>query len=59
VTDDPWRALDAPFTPDDDWQPVPGTCSRCGQPAYLGISRWWHLGAVCPSRGRAADFLPD
>jgi hypothetical protein len=53
-----WRTLDAPFTEPDDWQPIPGTCSRCGQPAYLGTRRWWHLGTVCPPK-RPADFIPD
>jgi hypothetical protein len=56
--EDEWRALDAPFMDPDEWDPIPGHCSRCGQPAYLGIRRWWHLGAVCrPSK--PAKFIPD
>lgn len=59
MTDDTtWRALDAPFIPEDDWRPIPGRCSRCGNPAYLGVSRWWHLGPVCRPT-RPANFLPD
>lgn len=54
-----WHALDAPFTPFGDWDPIPGTCSRCGQPAWLGERRWWHDGESCPSRGRPAEFVPD
>lgn len=54
---DPHHAPDAPD--DDGWAPIPGTCSRCGQPAYLGVSRWWHLGPDCEPRGRQADFLPE
>ncbi|MCX4750916.1 hypothetical protein OG455_41280 [Kitasatospora sp. NBC_01287] len=53
------RALDAPFTPPDDWDPIPGTCTRCGQPAWLGETKWWHNAEPCQSRGRTADFLPD
>lgn len=56
---DEWRSLDAPFTLRDDWDPIPGTCSRCGAKAWLGITKWWHDdGKVCPSR-KPADFLPD
>lgn len=55
---DRWRALDDPFGLDEDWQPIPGTCSRCGQPAALGTRRWWHLDAPCPARGRTATFIP-
>jgi hypothetical protein len=54
-----WRAIDAPFALLGDWDPIPGRCSRCGQPAWLGESRWWHDGEPCPSRGRTAEFLPD
>lgn len=54
-----WHAVDAPFTPLNDWDPIPGACSRCGQPARLGERRWWHDGAPCASRGRTAEFLPD
>lgn len=57
--DDPHRALDAPFTPFYEWEPIPGRCSRCGQAAWLGERRWWHDKEPCPSRGLAADFLPD
>lgn len=53
-----WRAIDAPFAL-NDWEPLPGRCSRCGQPAWLGERRWWHDGEPCPSRGRGAEFLPD
>ena len=53
-----WRTLDAPFTA-DGWQPTPGTCSRCGQPAWRGQHIWWHQDQPCPSRGRPAAFLPD
>ena len=57
--DDPHRALDAPFTLPDDWDPIPGTCTRCGADAWLGEKRWWHNGPACESRGRGAEFLPD
>lgn len=57
--DDNWRALDAPFTQRAEWQPIPGTCSRCGARAWLGETKWWHTnGRTCPSR-RPAEFLPD
>lgn len=56
---DQWHALDAPFTTWERWQPVPGTCSRCHQSAEHGLTRWWHVGTPCPSRGRPADFVPD
>ncbi|MFC1418583.1 hypothetical protein [Streptacidiphilus cavernicola] len=57
--DDAWRAIDAPFRPRDDWQPIPGACSRCGERAWLGETRWWHhTGRACPSR-RPAEFIPD
>jgi hypothetical protein len=55
---DAWQALDAPFTPYEDWQPAPGTCSRCGAPAERGLTRWWHLDTPCPARGRTAHFTP-
>ena len=54
-----WHSLDAPFTVLPDWDPIPGTCSRCNGRAWLGESRWWHDGQPCPARGRIADFLPD
>lgn len=54
-----WHAVDAPFTPLNDWDPIPGHCSRCGGRAWLGQTRWWHDGPVCPSRGMPAEFLPD
>jgi hypothetical protein len=57
--DDPHRALDAPFTPPDEWDTIPGRCSRCGQPAELGETKWWHVGETCPSRGRPSEFHPD
>ncbi len=53
-----WRALDAPFT-QAGWQPIPGHCSRCGQPAWLGETKWWHDGAACRHDWRTAEFLPD
>jgi hypothetical protein len=55
---DRWHALDAPFTTWDTWQPAPGTCSRCGQPAEQGTTRWWHLDTPCTDRGRPARFVP-
>jgi hypothetical protein len=54
-----WHAIDAPFIPLGDWDPIPGTCSRCGERAWLGETRWWHVLQPCPSRGRPADFVPD
>ena len=66
MTDHPQRALDAPFTPPADWDPIPGTCSRCGGRAWLGETRWWHDGPTCRARptGRItqpvpAEFIPD
>lgn len=57
--DDAWRSLDAPFTVRSEWQPIPGTCSRCGARAWLGVTKWWHAdGKTCPSR-KPAEFLPD
>ncbi|MFD0405605.1 hypothetical protein [Kitasatospora sp. NPDC127116] len=60
-----WRALDAPFNP-GAWKPIPGTCSRCRRPAWLGELRWWHEGATCRARHTdritapvAAEFIPD
>lgn len=61
-----WRALDAPFLPEPHWAPVPGTCSRCGQDAALGETRWWHLDTPCRARHHngptiptAAEFIPQ
>lgn len=56
--DDPARALHSPFTLPDDWDPIPGTCSRCGRDAWCDEGRWWHDGDACPPT-RAAEFLPD
>lgn len=57
--DDAWRAIDAPFRHRAEWHPIAGTCSRCGERAWLGETRWWHAnGQPCPSR-RPAEFLPD
>ncbi|MDI5965734.1 hypothetical protein [Streptantibioticus silvisoli] len=56
-TCDEWRALDAPFQP-GDWQPRPGHCSRCGQPALAGVTRWWRLGDTCRAN-RTAVFVAD
>lgn len=53
-----WHALDAPFTPPAVWHPTRGRCSRCGQPALAGVTRWWHLGDGCRG-GRCAEFVPD
>jgi hypothetical protein len=66
MTADPqWRAVDAPFTTADEWDAIPGTCSRCRQPAALGERRWWHLGPPCRARRSdqltqpvPADFIP-
>jgi hypothetical protein len=66
MTADPqWRALDAPFAPAGEWDPIPGTCSRCGQSAALGERRWWHLGPPCQAKRadrltapRTAEFIP-
>ena len=54
---DEWRAVDAPFAL-NDWEPLPGRCSRCGKPAWLGETRWWHDGEPCRST-RPAEFLSD
>ena len=59
MTPDEQRALDAPFTTPDEWDPIPGTCTRCGADAWLGERRWWHDKEPCPSRGMPAEFLPD
>lgn len=58
MTDHPQRSLDAPFSVPDEWDPIPGHCSRCGGRAYLGETRWWHEGPACPARGRTAEFIP-
>lgn len=58
--DDPARALHSPFTLAEDWDPIPGTCSRCGGPALLIESGWHHDGRGCdPRRAMAAEFIPD
>ena len=56
---DEWRALDAPFALLGDWDPIPGCCSRCGERAWLGETRWWHDLVPCPPRGRGAEFVLD
>ncbi|MEV8324524.1 hypothetical protein [Kitasatospora sp. NPDC056731] len=60
-----WRAIDAPFSA-GSWDPIPGTCSRCGRPAWLGESHWWHDGPPCRARRTdhitapvTAEFIPD
>jgi hypothetical protein len=65
VEPDHWRALDAPFASPDAWNPIPGVCSRCGQPAWLGERRWWHDGPTCRARHTdritapvTAEFIP-
>jgi hypothetical protein len=58
--DDPIRAVREPFTLPDEWDPIPGTCSRCGGPAVLNEDRWWHDGRGCdPSKRAAPHFIPD
>lgn len=57
-TDAEWHALDAPFTPPSDWAPRAGRCSRCGQAALAGVTRWWHLGDTCRAN-RSATFIAD
>lgn len=64
--DDRQRAIDAPFTAPTEWQPIPGTCSRCGQPSWLGETRWWHDGPTCrarpadrPTAPVPAEFIPN
>jgi hypothetical protein len=63
---DRWRALDAPFADPAEWEPTPGTCSRCGRRAWLGERRWWHDGPTCRARRVdhitapvPAEFVPD
>jgi hypothetical protein len=58
--DDPARALIAPFTLPQDWDPIPGTCSRCHRPALLTETGWHHDGHGCdPRKAGAARFIPD
>ena len=58
--DDPMRALVAPFTVPADWDPVYGSCSRCGADAVLIESGWHHDGVGCdPRKAAAAEFIPD
>lgn len=58
--DDPRRAVHSPFTPIDQWDPIFGTCSRCGRPAVLIETGWHHDGAGCdPRKAEAAQFIPD
>ncbi len=61
MTDDtPFRALVAPFTVPDDFDPIFGSCSRCGGDAILIESGWHHDGKGCdPHRAEAAQFIPD
>ncbi|MHA6764705.1 hypothetical protein [Streptacidiphilus sp. PAMC 29251] len=58
--DDPARALIAPFTLPQDWNPTYGTCSRCGRDAVQTDTGWHHDGRGCdPRRAAAAEFIPD
>lgn len=58
--DDRFRHVVAPFTVPDDWDPIYGTCSRCGGPAVLIETGWHHDGHACdPRRAEAAQFIPD
>lgn len=58
--DDPMRALVAPFTPAPDWDPIYGSCSRCGADAVLIETGWHHDGVGCdPRKAVAAEFIPD
>ena len=58
--DDSMRALVAPFTPLPDWDPVYGSCSRCGADAVQVESGWHHDGVGCdPRKASAAKFIPD
>lgn len=58
--DDLARAFREPFRLPDDWNPIPGRCSRCGNPALLVEDRWWHDASACdPRKAAAAEFIPD
>lgn len=57
--DDPARALHAPFTLPENFDPIPGHCSRCGGPALCDEGRWWHDGPSCRANGPVAEFVPD
>lgn len=62
VTDagDMFRAVREPFSLPDDWNPIFGHCSRCGNPAVLNEDRWWHDGKGCdPRKAGPAEFIPD
>ena len=60
MTDDPNRAIHAPFCLPDDWDPIYGTCSRCGNPALLVETGWHHDGKGCdPRKAGTAEFIPD
>lgn len=57
MTDDPWRAVRAPFQLPATWQPTFGTCSRCGRDAIRNDGLWWHDdGHGC---GLRAEFVPE
>lgn len=52
------RAVREPFVLPEDWNPIPGHCSRCRRPALLVEDRWWHAsgGACDPSKHAPAEF---
>lgn len=58
-----WHALDAPFTNPADWWDalIPGICTACGQDAWHGLLRWWHVDIrQCPDgKFRPPGFSPD
>jgi hypothetical protein len=39
--------------------PLPGRCSRCGQPAVLDEHWWRHSATPCEAADLIAEFLPD
>jgi hypothetical protein len=58
--DDPWRAVVSPFKIPDDFDPIPGRCSRCQGEAWCDEGKWWHDGLSCaPRYGAVAEFIPD
>lgn len=58
--DDPMRAVRDPFRLAEDWDPLYGHCSKCGNLAVLVEDRWWHDGAGCdPRKAGPAEFILD